>query len=152
MRAGLADCGVESEALHVNDMDLDPERRFRDARARFKPDAMLVVREAGGQVVIGRYGTSSDLIVDMQLFDSKTDKSFWHARSELSLLTRNLYADDGASGERFARDTVERLRTDGLLKNCKPPAPAAEPPSSGPTIRGGQWSPGEAGPYKPPGT
>lgn len=30
--------------------------------------------------------------------------------------------------------------------------PAAAPASSGPNIRGGQWSPGEEGPYRPPGT
>lgn len=31
------------------------------------------------------------------------------------------------------------------------PAPAVKP-ASGPTIRGGQWSPAEEGPYRPPGT
>jgi hypothetical protein len=135
MRAGFGNCGIQSETMHVNDMDLDPAKRFQSAKARFNPDAVLFIQQAGGNVVIGQGGTSSDLIMDMQFFDSRTQKPFWHARSQFSLLTRNVYVNDGASGERLARDTIERLRSDGLLKDCREPTAAATS-REGPT---GEW-------------
>ncbi len=126
MRARFADCRVETLSMHIDDMDLDPEKRFEDARAKFRPDAVLVIRQAGGSVILGRGGTNSDLILEMQFFDSRTKKAFWHAKTQLSLLTNNMYVDDGASGEKFATDTVARLKTDGLLHDCKEPAPEKE--------------------------
>jgi hypothetical protein len=121
---GLASCGVKSELMHVNDLDLDPKERFAQATSRFQPDAILYIREAGGSVIIGTYGTNSDLLFDMRLFDAnKGEKPFWHARSMFSVLTRNLYIDDTASGERFAQEIIKRLQADGVLKGCKAPEP-----------------------------
>jgi hypothetical protein len=121
LRDGFGYCGVRSATMHVNEMDLDPEKHIADAIAKFGPDAVLVVRQAGGNIVVGTYGTNSDLIIDMQFLVEKASKPFWHAKSEVTMLTRNMYADDAATGAKFASDTVERLRVDGLLHDCKPP-------------------------------
>ncbi|MFL5380649.1 MAG: hypothetical protein ACJ787_22255, partial [Myxococcales bacterium] len=116
---GFGSCGVQSEVMHVNDMDLDPDQRFAEALERFHPDAVLFVRQSGGNVIIGQYSTNSDLIIDMKFLAPDAKKPFWHARSEFTMTTENMYRDDTATGTKFANDTIDRLQVDGLLKDCK---------------------------------
>ena len=62
----------------------------------------------------------------MEFLGQKAKKPFWHARSEFTFLTRTMYADDVKTGAQFANETIERLRTDGLLKACKTPSPPVQ--------------------------
>jgi len=119
IREGFGSCGVQSEVMHVNDLDLDPDQRFAEAVERFHPDAVLFVRQSGGNVIVGQYSTNSDLIIDMQFRAPDAKKPFWHARSEFTMTTENMYRDDTATGAKFANDTIDRLQVDGLLKDCK---------------------------------
>jgi hypothetical protein len=122
MRAGFADCGVQTETMHVDEMDLDPGKRFEQAVRKFDPDAVLMIRHVSADVVASQHGSlDSDLIIDMQFVAYHENKPFWHAKSQLSIMTKNMYIDDEKSGLRFANATIERLRSDGLLKECKSP-------------------------------
>ncbi len=118
LTSGFAACGVKSAIMHVDPLALDPKARFKDALVQFNPDAALFIKRDGGNITIGQGGTNSDLIFELSLVESKTDKRRWFARSEFSVLTRNMWADDKASGEDFASSIVNQLQADGVLKGC----------------------------------
>jgi len=121
---GFLGCGLKASAVeHPEDLESEKEWAGRVARARaeLRPDAVLILRGTGGDVVIGRYGTNSDLHYDLGLLEPEAKDPFWSARAKYSVLTRNLYVDDQASGERFATEIVKRLEADGVLKGCRWP-------------------------------
>lgn len=122
MKRGLALCNVKSELLHFDAMDVDPKATLAGAIEKFQPDAVLIIRPAGGDVAIGQYGTTGDLIYDFIVSDVKAKKDTWRAKSSFRVLSRNMYADEQGYGRTFADGIVKQLRTDGVLQ-----CPVAQP-------------------------
>lgn len=113
---------MKSELLHFDAMDVDPKATLTQAMERFQPDAVLVIRPAGGDVAIGQDGTTGDLIYDFIVSDVKAKKDTWRAKSSFHVLSRNMYADEQGYGRTFADGIVKELRTVGVL-----PCPVAQP-------------------------
>lgn len=125
LQGGFTSCGLqEARVLHTDSLENEAQWKTRvaDATAQLKPSAILMIRGVTGDVLVGRYGTNADLVYELKLFEGP--EVYWSARVKLTMLTRNLYADDAASGAKFGWSIVRQIEADGLLKGCSWPADA----------------------------
>jgi hypothetical protein len=126
----LESCGINVTVLEFDPRDpRELEMRWQLAQrgGQADPDAVLTFNRNGGKLVTGLGGTSGNLYFDAEATDSSFRESLWRARIDFRLLTRNVFADDKLSGERFAAQFVSRLAGDSLITGCPPDIVAPKP-------------------------
>lgn len=121
LQAQLKACGVEPAIYSPGELDLDVKERAQKLMEEFRPDVLMVVRRAGGNVRSGSGGSSNALNFDLEAFDLRTKKTVWKGRSTFSFLTRNMWVSDEKTGEQLGALLVDQLAQDGLVKGCPPP-------------------------------
>lgn len=114
----LQSCGVSVTTVEFDPMDLDMRQKLAQTLERVDPDTLLFFVRNGGNLVSGSGGVSGSLYFDTEASDKKKSKTLWKARIDYRILTRNLFADDNQSGERFASQYVARLAADKLVVGC----------------------------------
>jgi hypothetical protein len=119
----LTACGVEGVMYSPGELDLDVKEQVQKIYDGFKPDVVLVIRRAGGNVSTGSGGSHKDLNFDLEALDLRAKKTVWKGRSTFSFLTSNMFTSDEGSGQKLAAELIGRMAGDGLLKGCPPPAP-----------------------------
>jgi hypothetical protein len=110
-------CGVQSAILNSTAMDINIEKNLVAAAQAFQPNAILMIRSAGGQVWINRDQRS--VRFEMKIIDVETQKTTWMASSVLEIsagyMTDQQRQEVGAN---FASSILSRLRHDSVLTSC----------------------------------
>jgi hypothetical protein len=130
----LTTCGVQSKILRDSPSSPDPVQRVAAASTEFDSTATLVIKRAGGAVfrVSDRTAnegrrTTSALLFQLEIFDTKSANRTWLARSLFD--SRKSNTDAATSAVEFATSIVTRLRDDGVLQGCPTTGwPVFEPP------------------------
>jgi hypothetical protein len=119
----LYSCGVFSNLLHIDSLDLDPEQRIAQIQQEFHPGTVMSMRTVGGSdLAIGAKGGYGSLIIELNLVEVASSRVIWQARTLLPISTEERGNDDAGAGGDFATSVVAQLRDDGVLQGC--PAPA----------------------------
>jgi PBP1b-binding outer membrane lipoprotein LpoB len=113
----LASCGVVAEVYVKDPLDLKPQQTFIDKMKVFNPDSLLSVVRTGGNVVIGQGGNNAKFDVTLRLYKTNPRQEVWTAKSDVSILTENLFVNDVKSGEKMGLGFFEIMKKDGLI--CK---------------------------------
>ncbi len=113
--ASLANCGIVA-TIHVKDpLDLSPNQTLARRMDEFKPEAVLTITRTGGHILIGQGGNQADFDVMMRLRQTKPSVEVWTAKSDVRLLTQNLFTSDVKSGERLGVKFFEVMKIDGVI-------------------------------------
>jgi hypothetical protein len=122
-RAGLAECGVNTEFRAVVEDGGDFVTRSEAQMEAMQTNAALTITEAGGKTTAYKHrdsreisAQSFDVWVQLRLFDRRINKRTWEA-----LVHYDGFENGEVTmhdGEAFARLVAKRLRTDGMLTGC----------------------------------
>jgi len=116
----LESCGLTVTTLEYDPLDLDMKQKIAQTLQKSDPNAVVTVVRNGGNLVTGSGGVSGDLYFNAEAFDKLRSKSLWKARINYHMITKNMFADDTQSGERFAAQLVARMAADRLVTGCPP--------------------------------
>jgi hypothetical protein len=120
MTSMLERCGVKSRVVAL-DFRTVAESRNLVASRELQPNAVLALRPAGGTITVTTlHGAEvsrhvSGLTYELRLFDLESEKVTWRARASVGLTSYGV-----SSGKDFATGIVSQLRTDGVLRGCRP--------------------------------
>jgi len=113
--ASLANCGIVA-SIHIKDpLDLYPNKTLAQKIDDFKPEAVLTITRTGGQVLIGEGGNQADFDVMLRLRQTRPSIEVWTAKSDVRLLTQNMFSNDVKSGERLGVKFFEVMKKDGVI-------------------------------------
>src|SRR5215510_13948992 len=116
----LESCGLTVTTLEYDPLELDMKQKIAQTLQKSDPNAVVTVVRNGGNLVTGSGGVSGDLYFNAEAFDKLRSKSLWKARINYHMITKNMFADDTQSGERFAAQLVARMAADRLVTGCPP--------------------------------
>jgi hypothetical protein len=87
----LYSCGVFSNLLHIDSLDLDPEQRIAQIQQEFHPGTVMSMRTVGGSdLAIGAKGGYGSLIIELNLVEVASSRVIWQARTLLPISTRSV--------------------------------------------------------------
>jgi hypothetical protein len=113
--SSLATCGVVTSVYVKDPLDISPEKTFKKQYDEFRPDSTLSVVRTSGQVVIGEGGNSGRFDVMLLVHKTNPRTEVWTAKSDVNLLTSNLFTNDSKSGEKIAQQFFEIMKKDGVI-------------------------------------
>lgn len=119
LTSSFASCGVVVE-MHTKDpLDLNPKESMSKAMNAFQPDSVLTILRTGGEVLIGDGGNNASFDVTLRFSTVKPREEFWTAKTDISVLTANLFTNDKKSGQTIGNKLFELMRKDGLVCNAR---------------------------------
>lgn len=117
MVSSLATCGILTSVYIKDPLDVKPEQTFKKQYDEFKPDSSLSIVRTSGQVIIGDGGNHGRFDVMLRVHKVNPRAEVWTAKSDVNLLTGNLFTNDAKSGERIGQQFFEIMKRDGVI--CK---------------------------------
>jgi len=114
--SSLAGCGIEAVVYVKDALDINPNKTLADKMRDFQADSMLSIVRTGGQVLISDGGNNANFDVMLRLYKLKpTSSEVWTAKSDVSVLTQNLFVNETKSGERLGIKFFEVMKRDGVV-------------------------------------
>ena len=115
LASSLATCGITSTIYVKDPLDINPKQTFAQRMNDFKPDAVLVITRTGGQVLIGEGGNRAEFDVMMRLRQTTPSLEVWTAKSDVRVLTQNMFSNDVKSGEKLGIKFFEVMKKDRVI-------------------------------------
>jgi hypothetical protein len=115
--SSLATCGIVTSVYVKDPLDINQAQTLKKQYDEFKPDSSLSIVRTAGQVLIGDGGNSGKFDVMLRVHKTNPRTEIWTAKSDVNLLTGNMFTNDTKSGERIAQQFFEIMKKDGVI--CK---------------------------------
>lgn len=104
-------CGATVQGTTITGLELDQNASLAAVRA-FNPDALLVLRRAGGTK--DPYGRLIHVAFNIEFVDGRSSRTVWRAKADFH--RGGLLIPIEPRAETFAADVTGRLKADGILK------------------------------------
>ena len=118
LSSAAAACGAVLELGQVSPLALDDSQYEKDIQA-FGADSVLVVKANGG--TLDELGQRIEAIYDVRLIDVQTRKTVWRANA--NLMSGGIMTASTTKGESLSAAITDKMKNDGLLRNCTAQAP-----------------------------
>jgi hypothetical protein len=115
----LSDCGTSTYFFVRNDLDSNPEDKFKKEYAEFNPDSYLKITKTEGEVKLIDGGPQrlGKFTFIARISQTSESPQVWAAKGDVGLLTGGLFDNDKKSGEIIANEFFKKMAADGLVCN-----------------------------------
>jgi hypothetical protein len=96
-------------------LDLKPRESLNKAMNDFQPDSVLTITRTSGQVVISQGGNNANFDVMLRYSTVIPKAEFWTAKTDVRVLTANLFTNDKKTGEKVGAQFVDLMKNDGVV-------------------------------------
>jgi hypothetical protein len=111
----VSQCGISSQFIKYDPLDLRPMETQRNIAKNFRPDAVLNINRTGGQVLRSQGGNQASFDIMLRLRNSASNTEYWTAKSDVQILTANMFIDDRKSGQRLGERFFELMKSDRVI-------------------------------------
>jgi hypothetical protein len=115
LASSLATCGITSSTYVRDPLDINSKQTLAQRMNDFKPDAVLAITRTGGQILIGEGGNQAEFDVMMRLRQTTPLLEVWTAKSDVRVLTQNIFTNDVKSGEKLGVKFFEVMKKDRVI-------------------------------------